>query len=574
MNLECYVAFIDLTKAFDSVSHEGLCRVLAAAHLPPSFIQLVQSLYTDLTATVPDPCGEAHHVPVLKGIRQGCPLSATLFNIFTSYIARSLNHKEQHLGPETWRRQDPPFPRARSLFYADDVTLFANTRPEMQRLLMYLEQLCDDLQLTINIDKTSIMDCSNYADIKQAGKQVPAGDPCFMMRRTPGMPREPKPTVTQAVYLGALFTNDMSYISMMNHRLKTAKSASSAVVRYAKQAGVTHARQLCTLMHAMVEQTLLYASEVWGPTLLSITKWHTIPTTHTYANTRRTHPAAQPEPSEQQQKLPDMVHNSLQPTISSFYKKALNISLAVSHVALLLELGQLPVHLLVLSRVMNFVDSCMPDTRATFGQPPYWAPIHEHQQYSEVLRHYLTHFLSFAHDQQRAFPEPTHCIQLALEKWKQYVQSFSCIDIKHDDAQYRQIATYVQCCWNGKLQTRHCVHDMAHTPHGVFVAWLRMRLLLAPLPAYTMPRIDKDIPFGDRVCGAGCGLPADMEHALLCCPYTRDIRSQYFAPVPAQVCRMFDSDRHDQQKVARYIYRVMDRLDTLYGNQGTGTAEP
>ena len=47
-----YIAFIDLTKAFDLVSRDGLCKVLPKIGCPPQLQSMIESFHTDTKGTV------------------------------------------------------------------------------------------------------------------------------------------------------------------------------------------------------------------------------------------------------------------------------------------------------------------------------------------------------------------------------------------------------------------------------------------------------------------------------------------------------------------------------------------
>ena len=47
-----YVAFIDLTKAFDLVSRDGLFKILTKIGCPPTLLSIVKSFHVDTKGTV------------------------------------------------------------------------------------------------------------------------------------------------------------------------------------------------------------------------------------------------------------------------------------------------------------------------------------------------------------------------------------------------------------------------------------------------------------------------------------------------------------------------------------------
>jgi exonuclease III len=76
--LESWVLFVDLVKAFDSVPRDVLFTVLAKFGVPPHLISVIKRMNTDLEVTF-ELNGENVAVPCSVGVKQGCPLSPTLF---------------------------------------------------------------------------------------------------------------------------------------------------------------------------------------------------------------------------------------------------------------------------------------------------------------------------------------------------------------------------------------------------------------------------------------------------------------------------------------------------------------
>ena len=74
-----YLAFIDLKKAYDMVPHEALFAKLAWAGFDGTFLSFLRALYEDVRM---NPRGTSVCVPALRGLRQGCPMSPSLFNFF------------------------------------------------------------------------------------------------------------------------------------------------------------------------------------------------------------------------------------------------------------------------------------------------------------------------------------------------------------------------------------------------------------------------------------------------------------------------------------------------------------
>ena len=77
-----YVAFIDLTKAFDLVSRDGLFKILAKIGCPPTLLSIVKSFHNNMKGTVLYDGATSDTFNILNGAKQGCVLAFILFGIF------------------------------------------------------------------------------------------------------------------------------------------------------------------------------------------------------------------------------------------------------------------------------------------------------------------------------------------------------------------------------------------------------------------------------------------------------------------------------------------------------------
>ena len=85
-----YHLYLDLNKAFNSVPHEALWRILHNYKFPKQLITVIQLLYS-WPADYPAVNNFTLFAAMtLRGLRQGCPMSPILFNLFTDPILRSL----------------------------------------------------------------------------------------------------------------------------------------------------------------------------------------------------------------------------------------------------------------------------------------------------------------------------------------------------------------------------------------------------------------------------------------------------------------------------------------------------
>ena len=83
-----YLAFIDLTKAFDLVSEDGLIKMLPIIDCPPRLLSLIRSFHGGRLITVQFVGDISSAFGVNSGGKQGCVLVPTLFGIFFALLLK------------------------------------------------------------------------------------------------------------------------------------------------------------------------------------------------------------------------------------------------------------------------------------------------------------------------------------------------------------------------------------------------------------------------------------------------------------------------------------------------------
>ena len=83
-NVDLYMTFVDLTKAFDTVSREGLWKIMAKFGCPAKFIAMVRQFHDGRLARVPNDGEFSDPLRVTNGVKQGCVLASTLFSMMFS----------------------------------------------------------------------------------------------------------------------------------------------------------------------------------------------------------------------------------------------------------------------------------------------------------------------------------------------------------------------------------------------------------------------------------------------------------------------------------------------------------
>ncbi len=76
------LAFIDLTKAFDSANREALWACLARLGCPPKCVSITRQLHERMKGCVLYEGDQSGSFNVNTGVKQGCVIAPTLFSIF------------------------------------------------------------------------------------------------------------------------------------------------------------------------------------------------------------------------------------------------------------------------------------------------------------------------------------------------------------------------------------------------------------------------------------------------------------------------------------------------------------
>ena len=83
-NVDLYMTFVDLAKAFDTVSRDGLWKIMAKFVCPSRYITMVRQFHDGMQARVQNDGEYSEPFPVTNGVKQGCVMAPTLFSMMFS----------------------------------------------------------------------------------------------------------------------------------------------------------------------------------------------------------------------------------------------------------------------------------------------------------------------------------------------------------------------------------------------------------------------------------------------------------------------------------------------------------
>jgi Reverse transcriptase (RNA-dependent DNA polymerase) len=140
-----YLASIDVSKAFDSVSWHSLFRALRNFGFDKSLICYLESYYHETTTEICLRHVAPSKIAVRRGVKQGDPISPYLFNMMLDEVFRQL---PAVLGVRIGDQN------VNSLAFADDIVLISRTFEGLQDLMTTTTDFLRKRGMSINPDKS------------------------------------------------------------------------------------------------------------------------------------------------------------------------------------------------------------------------------------------------------------------------------------------------------------------------------------------------------------------------------------------------------------------------------------
>ena len=253
-----HIAFVDLTKAFDMVSREGLFAILQKLGCPPTLLSLVKLLHDDMTASVSFEGAMSKSFPVNSGVKQGCEQAPTLFRIFFSVLLYHAfgSHEDENAVYIHTRSDGKMFNLARlraktkvrtvlvrELLFADDAALISLSASGLQRLLNKFSAACAEFALAISTKKTVVMHQGDPSPIIVNGQELES--------------------VENFAYLGSTINRGFTIEQELQTLIGRAASTFNSLRERAWHNKYLTIRTKCRIYECCIFSTLLYGAETW-----------------------------------------------------------------------------------------------------------------------------------------------------------------------------------------------------------------------------------------------------------------------------------------------------------------------
>ena len=140
--------FLDQEKAFDRVDHDFLYKTMRAFGIGDIFIQWVNMIYSNASAVVDVNGFLSKQIPLNRGVRQGCPLSALLYVLIIEVLAIQLRINPNIVG---FRIGEEKFVSAH---YLDEATIIIKQNRCFKEVIKELSEYEESTGAKVNYQKT------------------------------------------------------------------------------------------------------------------------------------------------------------------------------------------------------------------------------------------------------------------------------------------------------------------------------------------------------------------------------------------------------------------------------------
>ncbi|MCO5572106.1 hypothetical protein L7F22_025857 [Adiantum nelumboides] len=138
------------TRSYDTVPRARLMNRMQMLGVPKEIMWGIMTLYGSVLGRIRTPEGDSDIIQSTIGVKQGCPLSPTLFGMYIDEVSDYID-KEGDRGAQLAGTWIP------LLLYADDIVPIAESPDGMQRQLDVLQKFAEESGLSVNMGKTKTM---------------------------------------------------------------------------------------------------------------------------------------------------------------------------------------------------------------------------------------------------------------------------------------------------------------------------------------------------------------------------------------------------------------------------------
>ena len=233
-----YGCFVDFSKAFDNIPRKTLFKKLIDYGITGNFLNIILNLYKNDKTCIKINEKMSQTIKTQKGVRQGCVLSALLFNIFMSDLPKKLNLENSvSIGENV---------QLNCIMWADDIIILSDSVEGLNDKLKSLNTYCINNDLKVNLDKTKCM------TFNKTGR---------LIRRNFFLGNLRIENVRSYKYLGLIFTPSGEIKTALDDLRSRALKAYMSLKHKLGNFFYTYVDETIKIFDTMIKPILLYSSD-------------------------------------------------------------------------------------------------------------------------------------------------------------------------------------------------------------------------------------------------------------------------------------------------------------------------
>ena len=273
-NVDLYMTFDDLTKAFDTVSREGLLENYGKVWVSCQIHSNGATVPWWYACKGPNDGKFSDPFPVTNGVKQRCVLASTLFSIMFFAMLTNVFQDGDNGIPIRYRFDGKLFNLRRlkakskaqtevldEFLFADDMAKGALTEEKMQKGVDQVSDSCDRYDLIISIKKTEV--------VYQPEPGKPSKEPTITVKG------QRLQVVDKFTYLGFTLSRVVHTDDEVNARIANASAAFGRLHWSIRDRNGIRLATKLKVYRSVVLPTLLYACETWTVYQRHAKRWTT-----------------------------------------------------------------------------------------------------------------------------------------------------------------------------------------------------------------------------------------------------------------------------------------------------------
>jgi len=154
---EAFLITLDAQKAFDSIDHDYLVKILEIYNFPDEYIRWIKMLYNDLNASVLVNGYTTFKFAIGQSVKQGDALSCVLFILAIEPLIKSLKDNKLIVPITIKSNMTGTEEEVTSATYADDITALTKDKNAIQLIINEYNLFSTYSGVNLNVPKTEIM---------------------------------------------------------------------------------------------------------------------------------------------------------------------------------------------------------------------------------------------------------------------------------------------------------------------------------------------------------------------------------------------------------------------------------